>query len=192
MLTNSGLQADSNRPGPHQRPGTHIHTLHLLQANVHHAVAAAHNLTGSIKDCRVDVYLLQEPYVYRGKFPCIPDGFKALGVPHLTDDENMRAAIFVRKDLPAFVIPRFCNKDLCTISLFGKLFSSAYFPIEENSPPELLRELVSHCETQKLDLLVACDSNSHNTMWSSSDTNARGEESSRLSKHHWHAPVQPW
>ncbi|XP_044766645.1 uncharacterized protein LOC123322723 [Coccinella septempunctata] len=53
---------------------------------------------------------------------------------------------------------------------------SAYFPGDAMfPPPNEVRKLVAFCRGKNLQLLVACDANSHHTTWGSTDINERGE-----------------
>ena len=56
------------------------------------------------------------------------------------------------------------------------VFVSAYMASEEPAPPIILRELVSHCDINKLPLIIGTDANAHDLVWGSSDINERGEE----------------
>ena len=159
--------ADNDDAHPNQTINVHDKSeVYILQANVHHSIAAVQNLTGSIQGREVDVYLLQELYMRGGKPPFTPTGYQVF-IPPGPEGVTARAAVFVKTGLPAFIVPEFCNRDLCTISLCGRLLASAYFPAEEASPPELVRELIAHSDARNLYLLVGCDSNSHNTAWAS-------------------------
>ncbi|XP_044759043.1 uncharacterized protein LOC123316850 [Coccinella septempunctata] len=52
---------------------------------------------------------------------------------------------------------------------------SAYFPGDTMfPPPNEVRKLVAFCRGKNLQLLVACDANSHHTTWGSTDINERG------------------
>lgn len=52
---------------------------------------------------------------------------------------------------------------------------SAYLPYDSEAPPPLER-IVELCEREKIPLLIGTDSNSHHVIWSSSNTNLRGEQ----------------
>ena len=52
--------------------------------------------------------------------------------------------------------------------------ASVYLPIDTAPPTKELEQLVSHCESNNLPLVIACDSNSHYTAWGSSECNAQG------------------
>jgi hypothetical protein len=54
---------------------------------------------------------------------------------------------------------------------------SAYLPFDSEDPPPSreLEELVSYCESERVQILVGCDSNVHHTAWGSTNCNGRGE-----------------
>lgn len=46
----------------------------------------------------------------------------------------------------------------------------------ERRPGAIVSELVSFCSTNNKQLVLGCDTNSHHTIWGSSDVNGYGEE----------------
>jgi hypothetical protein len=54
---------------------------------------------------------------------------------------------------------------------------SAYLPYDSEDPPlsRELEKLVRYCESERIQLLVGCDSNAHHTAWGSTNCNGRGE-----------------
>jgi len=52
--------------------------------------------------------------------------------------------------------------------------ASVYLTIDTAPPTKKLEQLVSHCESKGLSLVITCDSNSHYTARGSSEYNARG------------------
>ncbi|KAG8225458.1 hypothetical protein J437_LFUL004459 [Ladona fulva] len=61
--------------------------------------------------------------------------------------------------------------------LSPKIICSSYLPYDAPDPPSNreLEDLENFCKTKSCDLLVGCDSNSHHSVWGSSDVNPRGE-----------------
>ena len=54
---------------------------------------------------------------------------------------------------------------------------SAYLPYDSEDPPTPmeLEELVRYCENGNLYLVVGCDSNTHRSVWGSTNSNSTGE-----------------
>ncbi|KAG8236897.1 hypothetical protein J437_LFUL018741 [Ladona fulva] len=54
---------------------------------------------------------------------------------------------------------------------------TSYLPYDDRDPPPIMEveDLVNFCKTKSWDLLVECDSNSHHSVWGSSDVNPSGE-----------------
>lgn len=59
----------------------------------------------------------------------------------------------------------------------GLTHKSAYFPGEQESredpPPTEVKNLINYCRAQKLEFIISCDANAHNTSWGSTDINKR-------------------
>ena len=82
-------------------------------------------------------------------------------------------------------LPQFTDQDIVTVSfrqntspLNSKpvIVLSAYLPINDTSlPSPTLIKLVNFCNQNKYSHILGCDSNAHNTVWGSCDTNRRGE-----------------
>ncbi|XP_018569392.1 uncharacterized protein LOC108909507 [Anoplophora glabripennis] len=62
-------------------------------------------------------------------------------------------------------IPGFCTDDLVA--------AEVTYDKKESPPTRELRDLVAWCEKEKKQLIVACDANSHHTVWGSNDVNDR-------------------
>ncbi|XP_044760924.1 uncharacterized protein LOC123318380 [Coccinella septempunctata] len=153
-----------------------------LQANVQHSKAGSYLLGKRILDERIDIALIQEPWVTsRGRI----NGLSNLPgkVISLGSGESPRSCIFVRNTIDIFVLTGFCSRDVTSILVKLPMetgtkelvICSAYFPGDTMfPPPNEVRKLVAFCRGKNLQLLVACDANSHHTTWGSTDINERG------------------
>ena len=79
-----------------------------------------------------------------------------------------------------------CGRNLTTVVIYFRnkkrierkvVVYSAYFPSDakEAPLPQEVKDLIGDCETEGLDLVIGCDTNSHRTVWGSSNCNNRGE-----------------
>jgi hypothetical protein len=57
------------------------------------------------------------------------------------------------------------------------IVTSSYLPYDsdEPSPSKEVRDIVEHFQVWKKQLIIGCDSNSHDILWWSTDVNPRGE-----------------
>ncbi len=82
------------------------------------------------------------------------------------------------------IVPGFVTRNLVALQI--KLEGSdnqkdmvvccTYFPSDLGTPPtpKEFKELVEYCAERKLKLLTGCNTNSHHTVWGSSDANSKG------------------
>ncbi|XP_044760746.1 uncharacterized protein LOC123318151 [Coccinella septempunctata] len=154
-----------------------------LQANVQHSKAGSYLLGKRILDERIYIALIQESWVTsRGRInglSNLPGKVISLGY-----GESPRSCIFVRNTIDISVLTGFCSRDVTSnlvklpLEMGTKelVICSAYFPGDTMfPPPNEVRKLVAFCRGKNLQLLVACDANSHHTTWDSTDINERGE-----------------
>ena len=95
--------------------------------------------------------------------------------------DHPRTCVLI-KGLNALDLPQFGTRDVTAVRIDYKkadrmqalVVASIYLPIDTAPPTKELEQLVSHCESKGLPLVIACDSNSHHTAWGSSECNARG------------------
>ena len=69
----------------------------------------------------------------------------------------------------------FLTRDLAVVGIRGKdgvnrgkefIVASAYCAHECKSPPEEVKRLTGYCREKGLGLIVGCDANAHNEVWS--------------------------
>ncbi|GJQ67895.1 hypothetical protein Trydic_g16655 [Trypoxylus dichotomus] len=111
----------------------------------------------------IDIVLIQEPWIIKGKVCGLTIGGWAL-VHGL--DPNPRSCL-LRPDI------QWTHNSETRNLLLG----SAYLPYDQEGPPPTseVKTLMSYSEAHKLQFLLGCDANAHHTIWGSTDTNKRGE-----------------
>lgn len=159
---------------------TLINEISIIQANLQHSRGASSVISKIFSSSETKIILIQEPWINKG--------IKGLNHPQgkilaSTDIDNPRAAILIKKDLIFSPITNFISRDLVAIQVKADeldtelVIASAYFPGDDSSdpPPAKVRELITFCKQQKVELLLGCDANAHHTSWNSSNINKRGE-----------------
>ena len=159
-----------------------------MQINLQHCRAAVNNIRESLPKNKPYVALLQEPWVNGNKVL----GLGGSGNLYYSNVERPRTAILTSRNIAAWFLPQFSNQDCTAVLLksvvggrgnprgnpWGKplVLASLYMPHEsEVLPSSNVINLVNHCESHGLDLIIGTDSNAHNEVWGSTDTNRRGE-----------------
>lgn len=155
--------------------------LKFIQANLQHSRAASLIFTRTFDTDHIKVGLITEPYFAKGKIKNISGGQLFYST---STQERPRACIYLEKDLNSFVMNEFCSKDVVTVRLNdimvnGKsksiIVCSAYFDSTVQEIPCELINLLDHCKTKNLDLILGVDSNAHHVLWGSKKTNNRGD-----------------
>lgn len=157
-------------------------TRKILQANLHHSSGASAEILKKFVDDRIDIVLIQEPWVnHRIKGL----NHKAAKLICNQNVSNPRAAILIRKHLNYLPLNHQTSKDLAAILVRvdgdkGQseiVFASAYFPGDstEDPPPGEVQSLISFCTKQDLPFIIGCDANAHHSSWGSTNINKRGE-----------------
>ena len=81
----------------------------------------------------------------------------------------------VVRGLEATLMQEFLTRDLAVVGIRGKdgvnrgkefIVVSAYCAHECKSPPEEVKRLTGYCREKGLGLIVGCDANAHNEVWS--------------------------
>lgn len=151
----------------------------VLQANLHHASAAAAVVECCLVKGKASLALIQEPWVANTQVLGLNDAGKIL-----CDNTGMRprACIVFNKNVDFLPITEVCNSDLVAafVNLKGwngarVIMCSAYLPGEKEDPTEDLARVVAYAAQHNAELLIGCDANAHHTSWGSTDTNKRGE-----------------
>ncbi|XP_063838175.1 uncharacterized protein LOC135087307 [Ostrinia nubilalis] len=137
-----------NSPHQPQRPKG----MAILQANLHHAIAASAVIEKIFSEGGLDIALIQEPWINADSMVA------GLNNAELCSEDTVTAYVEVKGPNRSKV-----------------LFCSAYLPGDKQDPTEELTNVLEYSRRQKSELIVGCDANAHHTIWGSSDTNMRGE-----------------
>ncbi|CAF4935806.1 unnamed protein product [Pieris macdunnoughi] len=176
------------RPMPSTRPGgvntatavcaPPLRRTDLIQANLQHSQTASASLRRLLETNPKTIAAIQEPWIRNGKM-C---GLGNTGGKILLDTRvsNPRTCILIPRHVPALLINELCSRDLTVVRLPRNelpdiVLASAYLPGDEDVPTPELGLLADYCEREKLELIIAADSNAHHTLWGNANTNARGE-----------------
>lgn len=160
----------------------------IVQINLGKRPLAAEGLKSLISTDKYEIALIQEPYTYKGKVGKL--GYDG-NIYNSGNNGDTRACIWINKDLDseseAIHLVEFSDKDCVAVKLTIKeidmnreiILCSAYFPgINEagrNVISEKLNNLVTHCLSKRIELIVGCDANAHNLIWRSNNDCTRGK-----------------
>lgn len=156
--------------------------LKLRQVNLHHSRAASAALLMSLEEDKVDVALIQEPWI-GGDGRVKGLGMRSYNLFHSKKEGKIRTAILAKKTLNTFFEPLYSTKDLTVIQCTSNtknnknslLLAASYMAHEEDVPPTEVVELASQATRRKAGLVIGSDTNAHNRIWGSRATNKRGE-----------------
>lgn len=159
--------------------GTQSAPARFLQANLHHAAAAAAVVECCLVERKADLALIQEPWVHNSTIL----GLNAAGkVLYNTSGTKPRACIIFNNNTEFLPVAELCTDDLIAayVNLKGwrgprVIVCSAYLPGEKTNPSAELIPVVEYAQRHNAELLVGCDANAHHTNWGSTDVNDRGE-----------------
>jgi ribonuclease HI len=157
------------------RDGPNAESLRLVQINLKHSKCASENLLIFLNFNKIDVALIQEPWVNNGKVKGLfSREFNLFYLPSDLIGYNPRTCILVKKNINAFLFPNFSDGDTTTISIEGvshTMLSSVYLAHDSNIPTAALDSLVR----TKLTWIAGIDANARHTIWGSKEINPRGE-----------------
>ena len=148
--------------------------LHILQINLHHCRLASSNLVSFLNKENIDIVLIQEPWLGSKSKIC---GLNLNGYDlcyHKGERVN-RSCILIKSNINFLFADGLSDEDLTVLNVkIGPndfLIASAYFPIDTEIPSQNIKEVTFKGRP----LVIGCDSNAHNVIWGSKDTNERGE-----------------
>ena len=154
--------------------------LNVLQLNCHKRKETNVEANNWIGLHGHSIALLQEPAQNKGRITSINN--KKVRC-YTGSKEKPRACILLDRKMRSFLITQFSDRDTVTLLIKDNLTNeniyicSAYMPFDspDMPPPRIIQELVAHCESKGINLILGTDANAHHTIWGSSDTNNRGE-----------------
>jgi hypothetical protein len=128
---------------------------------------------------RVDVALVQEPWLNRGKICGLRTGNYV--VLHHQSTGKKSVCIVAKRSLNLMLLAQYSTDDLSVASFEDQggtklLLASVYMPYDEEEPPPIpVKNLVTEARKKGRQLVLGCDANGHHTQWGSKDINERGE-----------------
>ena len=154
--------------------------LNVLQLNCHKRKETNVEANNWIGLHEHSIALLQEPAQNKGRITSINN--KKVRC-YTGSKEKPRACILLDRKMRSFLITQFSDRDTVTLLIKDNLTNeniyicSAYMPFDspDMPPPRIIQELVAHCESKGINLILGTDANAHHIIWGSSDTNNRGE-----------------
>lgn len=153
--------------------------LKCLQLNLQHSRAATSNLTQLLTEIKIDIALLQEPYLFKNKPTGLPSKYRLYNY----GKGKCRAAILVlNKAIDALIIHQISDEDAAAIEMrIGSLnfiAASMYFDIRQNIEIDMskVKKIMDFAKGKGIGLLVAADSNSRSRLWYDVLSNKRGKD----------------
>jgi hypothetical protein len=139
--------------------------LRVIQINLQHSRAASDALCRILASGRIDVALIQEPWLVKGRVAGLEEAEDKL--IYDLQSRNARSCIFVINGQNALTLPDFCCRDMAVIKLKyhvagadkNLVLVSAYLPYDSpNLPPsEELKRLERFCGH--------LNANAHHIVW---------------------------
>ena len=123
-----------------------------------------------------DIALITEPYLTKGLIRILN---RKDSKTIYKKGGNARACIRTGPNVQAWAVPQFINDDLSTICIKIKnkptYIAVAYMDILQDVASCGISGLFEYCNANRIPLVMGMDSNAHNPLWGSEDTNTRGE-----------------
>lgn len=177
----TGLVGTSERKEPAGREvGPCQENLVVCQLNLHHSKAASAMMTRCMEEDKVDIAILQEPWILHKRIKGLSERKAKLYQP--STDGRVRTCILVRHGVLAVHLPHLCSPDLTVVRIGDGagafMVASAYLPYDspDQPPSKEVENLVKYCEERNIGVIIGCDANAHNTVWGSTNNNDRGEQ----------------
>ena len=154
--------------------------IHFMQQNLHKSKEVTLEVIKWFENQqgKAAIAMVQEPNNHKGRISNLSKNLRVLGCDEGT---NIRAAIITRRDFVCWKLNQFCTNDQAVIAFKSKnkttVVASIYMPYDSIDPPpaHVTTQLISFCDSQKWELIIGADANSHHIAWGSTDNNTRGE-----------------
>lgn len=146
--------------------------MQLAQINVHHCRAATAALTQLVNNERVDVVLIQEPWLTYGKV----GGLEAAGkIWSVAATEHLRGSILTRSGLAVTFLPQLSDNRTAAICVEAGngaaprryVLVSLYAQWNDDEHPlgEKGEEIADWCPDKGAELLIGMDANTQHEVW---------------------------
>ena len=150
-------------------------SVNCIQLNLQHSRVATDNLMAIIEEDKVDILLIQEPYIINNKIAGVSRKYRIF----VSGEGRHRSAIVITNNsIDAILIEQLSDLDTVVIEvIYGNLkmiISSMYFDIEHPIDTDLEKIDKFLKFTKGEGVLIAMDSNSRSTTWYDTLTNSRG------------------
>jgi hypothetical protein len=155
----------------------------FLQINLHHSKAATATFCQQLAEKKVDIALIQEPWLYKGQIR----GLYNTGgtVYSVAPGNNARFYIYIRNRINDLPLSELCSRDTTTVRITytyiggceEQIVASAYLPYDSDEPPPTkeMRDVIDYCQSRKRQLMIGCDANAPQILWGSTGINPRRE-----------------
>jgi hypothetical protein len=162
----------------HTQTYKHIHNIKFVQINLHHSKVVSANLCQLIAEGKVDIALIQEPWVYKGQVRGLTNSGERFMLLH------PRSCIYIRNHINALPLLEFYSRDATTVITYTYgggnrelVVTSAYLPYDSDEPPtsKEMRDIIEYCYSRKKQLIIDCDANARHTLWGNTGVSTRGE-----------------
>ena len=141
--------------------------------NLNHSRDASDELVKRAEDLGSAQYIffVQEPYCFNGNVAGLGGAGKVLYFRK--DPKPVRSCIVCSKGVNVWLIDDLSDNDntICAIKLDGNLtyIASCYFDITKSIINNPMNNIIGDINSKNIPLLINCDSNSHSTIWGSTD-----------------------
>ena len=147
------------------------------QVNLQKSKTASLRMNSLLSDLpRIGIF--QEPYTVQNKVVLRPQGYKV--IPEATCEGVPRAALFIPLSLQSSTLGHLNTPDCAVAQLRWNsvdiLLASVYLDGEDDVVQQWLTNLVEYGISRNMSILIGMDSNAHSSLYSSADTDDRGDK----------------